>query len=241
MAGLRIYETDPDAKPRPRSFADDIVGRFRAGRMTGRQPESLSEWRVTTGDPTVADRIAEMLGGEPAAWETEAEDNTEILTSTPSVDIVIDGASSVQSDMRLYGQFGGEPIHWCDGVEFLDDDNKGQPCGCPELLVDRKALAKSGRGPKPNISLVFKLEEAPELGHFRFRTGSWDLAKVLHEVLEALDEVGGPARARLSIEEVNFTIKNGPKKGTNVSYNKPVVKILGAVSAAASADLAKAA
>ncbi|GAB7187127.1 recombination directionality factor-like protein [Kitasatospora sp. Ki12] len=239
---LRIFETDPEAKPRPRSFAEDVVGRFRSGRMTGRAPESLNEWRVTTGDPAVAARVAEMLGGEPASWETEAEDNLEVLTSAPSVKIVIDSASAISSDMRLYGAFGSDPIHHCDGLEYLSpDEDKGKPCGCPELLVDRKALARTGRGPKPNITVMFKLEEAPELGLFRFRTGSWDLAKVLHQVLEALDEVGGPARAKLSIEEVSFVPKSGPQKGKVVSYNKPVIKVLGAVSAAAFAELPAAA
>ncbi|WP_282203919.1 recombination directionality factor [Kitasatospora fiedleri] len=244
MAGLRIFDTDPDAKPRPRtSFADEVVGRFRSGRMTGTgrsaRPESLNEWRVTTGDPAVAARVAEILGGEVANWDTESEDNLEILTTSPSVEVVIDGSAAIQSDMRLYGSVGGEPIHWCDGVEFLGpDEDRGKPCGCPELLADRKALAKTGRGPKPDIRVRFKLVDAPELGLFRARFGAWDLAKVLHEVLEALDEVGGPARCRLSIELVEFVAKSGPMKGKTVSYNKPVIKVLGAYSAPAVLDKA---
>ncbi|MFD8595401.1 hypothetical protein ACFV1L_10405 [Kitasatospora sp. NPDC059646] len=237
MAGLRIFDTDPDAKPKPRaSFAEDVVGRFRAGRMTGTgrsaRPESLSEWRVTTGDPAVASRVAELLGGTAEEWDTESEDSLEILTDAASVEIVIDGANAVQSDMRLYGAVGGEPIHHCDGVEYLSPpEEKGNPCGCPELLADRKALAKTGRGPKPDIRVLFKLTDAPDLGLFRFRSGAWDLAKVLHEVLEALDTVGGPARCRLSIELVEFVAKSGPMKGKTVSYNKPVIKVLGAYNA----------
>ncbi|OKI19284.1 hypothetical protein [Streptomyces sp. CB03911] len=230
---LRIFETDPDAKPKQRvSFADDFVGRFRSGRMvgTGRQarPESLNEWRVTTGDPVVAAKVAELFGGTPGSWDTDSEDSTEILTEAPSVPVIIDSADALTSDMRLYGAMGGEPIHWCDGMYFLDEDQKGQPCGCPELLVDRKALAKSGRGPKPAIVLVFRLADAPDLGKFRFRTGSWDLAKVEHEVKNALDEVGAPARSRLTLEPVEFIAKNGPMKGKTVSYTKPVIKVLGA-------------
>ncbi|MFI6444692.1 hypothetical protein [Kitasatospora sp. NPDC050543] len=232
MAGLRIFETDPDARPAPRaSFADDVVGRFRSGRMVGRRPESLNEWRITTGDPVVAARVAELFGGEPTEWDTDAEDSTEILTEAASVSIIIDSADALTSDMRLYGSVGSEPIHWCDGVEFLDDEQKGQPCGCPALLVDRKLLAKSGKGPKPNLGIKFRLADDPDLGIFRARFGAWDLAKVWHEILQALDDVGGPARARLSLETVEFTIKTGPKKGTQVAYNKPVIKVLGAYSA----------
>ncbi len=236
---LRIFDTDPDARPKPRtSFADDFVGRFRSGRMVGRRPESLNEWRVTTGDPSVAAKISELFGGTPQEWDTDSEDSTEILTDAPSVSIIIDGASALTSDMRLYGAMGGEPIHWCDGVQFLDEENKGQACGCPELLVDRKALAKTGKGPKPAIALVFRLLDAPDLGKFRFRSGSWDLAKVEHEILNDLDDVGGPARARLTLETVEFTIKNGPKKGTAVAYNKPVIRVLGAYVQPAELDVA---
>ncbi|MFI8084338.1 hypothetical protein ACIF6L_26490 [Kitasatospora sp. NPDC086009] len=241
MAGLRLWDTDPEAKPKPRaSFADDVVGRFRSGRMVvdpdrpsrPPMPESLDEWRVTTGDPVVAARIAALFGGTPAEWATESEDTLEVLTTAPSVGIIIDSASAIQSDMRLYGQFGSELLHHCDGVEFLDDEKKGQPCGCPESFAARKAEAKIGRAPKPNIVTTFKLQEDPDLGRFRFRSGAWDLAATLHEVLEALDQVGGPARAMLTLDPVEFTIKKGPKKGTLVNYTRPVIKVLGAYEAA---------
>ncbi|MFD0276192.1 hypothetical protein ACFVHB_20125 [Kitasatospora sp. NPDC127111] len=242
MAGLRLWDTDPDAKPKPRaSFADDVVGRFRSGRMVGRTPESLDEWRVTSGDPVVAARIAALYGGTPKEWATEGEDTLEVLTDTPSVDIIIDGASAITSDMRLYGQFGSELIHHCDGVEFLDDERRGQPCGCPESFQARKAEAKIGRAPKPNVVTNFRLLDDPDLGLFRFRSGAWDLAATLHEVLEALDQVGGPARATLTLEPVEFKIKKGPKKGTIVNYTRPVIKVLGAYEAAVPVELADAA
>ncbi|MFD8315917.1 recombination directionality factor [Kitasatospora purpeofusca] len=239
---LRIFDTDPDAKPRPRqSYADDVVGRFRSGRMVGRRPESLSEWRVTTGDPLVASRIAALFGGKPEEWDTDSEESTEILTTASTVRVVIAGTSAISSDMRLYGATGSEPLHWCDGVEFQDDEQKGQPCGCPELLADRKALAKTGKGPKPNISLIFKLEVDPGLGLWRFRSGSWSLASHLHETLEALDAIDGPAVAELKLEYVEFEIKRGPKKGTVVSYTEPVIKVIGACAAAGDVELPAAA
>ncbi|MFF3140413.1 hypothetical protein ACFVRU_01440 [Streptomyces sp. NPDC057927] len=78
-----IWDADPDAAPKERSnYSDDIVGRFRSGRLiklgTKETPEALNEWRVTTGDPTVADKIAELMGGEPEEWETDKEDNLQI-------------------------------------------------------------------------------------------------------------------------------------------------------------------
>lgn len=240
----RIWDTDPDSKPKARQFSDDFVGRFRSGRLVGKMPESLNSWRVTTGDPEVADKIAAIFGGSPESWETEKEDNLEVLTDATAVEIIILSSDKIDASMKLFGNNG--LIHHCDGVEFLSpDDEKGERCGCPDLLQDRKDRAKSGRGPKPSIDVQFKLAEAPELGIFRFNSGSWELVKVLHEVIKAVDDAGGatedakggPVRALLTIEHVEYTTKGG----RDVAYNKPVVKVLGAYEAAQPADLAKAA
>lgn len=228
MAGLRIFETDPDAKPKPRSeFQSDVVGRFRSGRQTDGRPESLSEWRVTTGDPLVAAAISGMMGGHPEEWETPREDALEILTNTAKVDILIDSAESISATMVLWGM-GGEKVHECDGKYLItDDDDNGTICGCPALLAERKEKAKKGRGPKPSISMKFRLADDPKLGYFRFQSASWDLTRVLHEVQEALDNVGTVALATLSLEVVEFTPKNGPMAGRLVSYRKPVIDVKG--------------
>ncbi|MFJ3084446.1 hypothetical protein ACIPJG_32480 [Streptomyces halstedii] len=249
-----IFETDPDAKPKPRkqSFSDDIVGRFRAGRLVGKQPESLNEWRVTTGDPMVAEVISQLMGGETEEWETEKEDNLQVLTTSKSVEIVIENSDAIDASMKLFG-FSGL-THHCDGVKYLSDDDPtlvGTPCGCPALLEDRKARARSGKGPKPSIDIVFSLAAHPEIGKFRFNSGGWSLVNVLHEIIEAIDTVGGreedadgkvtdkgrPVRATLAIEHVAYTTK----AGRDVAYNRPVVDVLGVYETAKPADLPAAA
>ncbi|MFI7096402.1 recombination directionality factor [Streptomyces lydicus] len=241
----RIWETDPEAAPKERpTFSSDIVGRFRSGRLVGKQPEALNEWRVTTGDPTTAARVAELMGGSPEEWETDKEDSIEVLTDSASVEIIIENSSKIDASMKLFGMSG--LVHHCDGVEYLSpDEDKGQKCGCPPAFQDRKDRAKSGRGPKPSVDIQFKLADAPDLGIFRFNSGSWELVKILHTIIADVDEVGGaddegkggkPVRATLSIENVSYTTK----AGRDVSYNKPVVKVTG-LAAEAAADLSKAA
>jgi hypothetical protein len=249
-----IFETDPDAKPKPRkqNFSDDVVGRFRSGRLVGKQPESLNEWRVTTGDPAVADAVSALMGGTAEEWDTDKEDNLQILTDSKSVDIIIDSSDAIDASMKKFG-FGGLEHH-CDGVKFLSDDDAtlvGTACGCPPLLQDRKDRAKSQKGPKPSIDVTFKLAERPELGYFRFNSGGWSLVNVLHEVIEAVDTTGGrqedadgkvtdkgrPVRASLTIEHVAYTTK----AGRDVAYNMPVIKVTGVYEAAQPADLATAA
>ncbi|WP_405793357.1 hypothetical protein [Streptomyces sp. NBC_01506] len=217
---IRIFETDPDALPKG-TFSDDTVGRFHSGRSVNGIPEALAEWKVTTGDPDVAAAIAQLMGGQPEVTDSTSENFIEILTGTNRVKVVLTGASAVSSDMKLWN--GNVLIHHCDGVEFLSPEtDKGIACGCPPLMEDRKANAKSKRGPSPSISVMFRLAEDYGLGLFRFQTGSWKLAEVLHEIENSLDKVGGEAFAELSIELVEYTTK----KGRDVSYFKPVIKVL---------------
>lgn len=221
---LRIFETDPDAMPKG-TFSDDTVGRFHSGRQVNNVPETLSDWKVTTGDPDVAAAIAQLMGGTPEETDSTSENFIEVMTETAKVQVVLSGADAISSDMKLWN--GSNLIHHCDGVEFISpDEDRGRACGCPPLMEDRKAAAKSKRGPSPSISVLFRLAEDYELGLFRFQTGSWTLAAVLHEIGNALDRMDGEALAELSLELVEYTTK----KGRDVSYRKPVIKVLKAWS-----------
>ncbi|KPC89909.1 hypothetical protein ADL27_38505 [Streptomyces sp. NRRL F-6602] len=232
---FKLFETDPDARPKPR-FTSDIVGRFRAGRLVGKMPESLNEWRVTTGDPEVAAELARLLGGEPEEWNTDREDNLEVLTTSKSVNIIIESSDKIDASMKLFSASG--LFHHCDGVAYLSpEEDKGQACGCPESLQERKDKARVGRGPKPSIDITFRLTDAPDLGLFRFNSGSWEFVKVLHELIADVDAYDGPVRATLTIEHIEYTAKSGK----DVAYNKPSVKVLGAYEAAGADDIPKAA
>lgn len=216
---IRIFETDPDAKPRA-TFSDDTVGRFHGGKQENGIPVALAEWRVTTGDPEVADAISQLMGGTPVETDSTSENFIEVLTSVDKVKVVLSGPNAISSDLKLWN--GPSLIHHCDGVEFLSpEEDKGKPCRCPALMEDRKAAAKAKRGPSPSISVTFRLAEDYDLGLFRLQTGSWKLAEVLHEVENALDRVGAEALCTLELELVEYTTK----KGRDVSYRKPVIRV----------------
>ncbi|MFF9525392.1 hypothetical protein ACF1DV_25935 [Streptomyces achromogenes] len=246
-----IWVADPDAAPKERpSFADDVVGRFRSGRLvkTGRTeiPESLNEWRVTTGDPVVAAKIAELLGGEPEEWETDKEDNLQVLTDAKTVQIIIE-PDGVDASFKQFIH-GVGLTHHCDGFTILStpEEMQGQPCKCPSLIAERKMSAQRG-GPKPSVDVTFRLADAPELGKFRFNSGSWKLVEALGPLFADLDRYGNtadgesgaegvPVRASLTIENVTYVPKKGPRAGQTVSYNKPVIKVFGAYSGEAAED-----
>lgn len=214
---IRIFDVDPDARPKKR-FSEDIVGRFRSGAQVNNRPLALTEWRVTTGDPEVADRILDMLGGqEPQTWPTSGEDNLEVYTAAKTIDIILDGPSALQTGMALWGRNG--LIHACDGETTTD----GQPCPMAgKAVADRKEAAKAGYGCAPNIAVYFKLFNDTDLGKFKFVSSSWSLAGEIYEAEDALAGIGGPARATLTLELVEYTTK----AGRNVSYTKPVIKVV---------------
>jgi hypothetical protein len=215
---LRIFEVDPESAPKSK-FADDIVGRFRSGAQINGRPLALTEWRMTTGDPEVADEIVRLLGGEVSMWDTQSEETLEAYTNAPALDVIFDGPESVRTGMVLWGRNG--MIRQCDGVTQQGDNPA--PCVCPNTVKDRKDAAKAGHGCEPSVQLYFRLAAAPELGRFKFFSGSWSLAQDIGETEKALAKIGGPAKATLTLEKVEYTTRQGKE----VSFTKPVVKVTG--------------
>jgi hypothetical protein len=230
---LRIFDTDPDAKPKPRTAKVEYerpVFQFRSGMQVRNpdtrrmEPVSLSNWRVLTDDPTVAESIAELLGGSAEEHDPTKAMHLQVLTETPSVEIVIAGSRAIEDKLILWGI--GGPAHECDGEYSLLPDDKGEPCGCPRTMAERKDLAKRRppKGPSPSINVTFRLAGLGyELGAGRLIATAWSLAEVIHEVKDALDQVDGEALCRLELEHVQYT----NKAGIDVSYRKPVITVLG--------------
>ncbi|WP_367140418.1 MULTISPECIES: hypothetical protein [Streptomyces] len=223
---LQIFATDPDARPKPKpehTFSNDFTFQFRSGMQVRKKPVSLATWRVLSGDPAVADAIAQLMGGSPEEYDPTKEMNLHVMTDAESVEVVIDGSRAIEDKLILWGRTGG-PVHECDGVSFLSPpERKGEPCGCPKLMSERKEAARQGIGPAPSINVTFRLAHDYELGKGRFIASAWSLAEVVHEVKDALDAVEGEALCRLTLEHVSFVNNAGQK----VEFRKPVIEVLG--------------
>ncbi|MFI6861311.1 hypothetical protein ACIBKZ_15650 [Streptomyces sp. NPDC050421] len=221
---LQIFATDPDAMPKPKPKSTYTVPDFvfRAGMQLNNRPISLANWRVTAPEQSTADAIALLMGGKVEEWETSKDDYLQVLTDTAAVEIVINGSKAIDDRLILWGRSG--PIHECDGVKFLSPaEEKGNPCGCPGLMRDRKDMAQSGRGPAPAISIRFRLAHDYDLGEGKLQSGAWSLATVLHEIRDALDDIDGEALCRLELVHVEFVGNDGKKK----EFRKPVITVLG--------------
>jgi hypothetical protein len=224
--GLRIFETDPESAPKPR-FSEDLVGRFRSGYQINGRPAALSEWRITTGDPEVSEAVAQLFGGEPQEWEAKGEDNIEVMTTAKRVKVLLDGPNAIRQGMNLWGR-NGKAIRRCDGVEQTGEGAVGMPCACPATFAERKQAAKDGTGCEPSITIFFKLADAADLGKFKFQSGSWSFVKDIVQPEAKLADIDGPALAWLGLELVEYTTK----AGRAVSYTKPTLEIIKAVTSA---------
>lgn len=230
---LKIFGTDPENQPKPRQkFSDDIVGRFRSGYQLNNRPMALTEWRVTTGDPEVADKIHDLLGGDdPQEWEAKGEDNVEVFTASGEVPVILEGTKALRQRMILWGR-NGKIISESDGETLAD----GTPDPDADLtFAERKAKARDGVGAEPQIEVYFRIAGEEDLGIFKFQTGSWSMAQDLaRDNVEgdladySADSETGKVRGVLKLEHVEFTAKNGPRAGQLVSYTKPVLEIKGA-------------
>lgn len=239
---LKIFGGDAPQKKASSSFSEDIVGRFRSGYQVenGKRkvPVALQEWRVTTGDPEVAEVIQALLGGEePQKWDAAGEDDLEVFTKAPEVDVVLSSARDLRQKMVLWGR-NGNAIYMSDGAEiFYPEERKGEEDPDAALpLAERKMKAREGTGAEPQVEVYFRLAADEDLGIFKFQSGSWSMVSDLayHNVEEQIEEIideggeGTRVAASLKLEEVSFVAKSGPRAGETVTYTKPVLTIKGA-------------
>ncbi|MDR6866799.1 hypothetical protein J2Y69_001398 [Microbacterium resistens] len=191
----------------------------------------MAKWHITTGDPEVAAKVHELLGGDgPQEWASKGEDNIEVFTASSTVDIIIEKAKDLRQRMVLWGR-SGKPIYVSDGEHLLDDQGHPTEERDPDAdlsFAERKA--KKDIGAIPDIDLFFRLADEPDLGVFKFKTGSWGFASDLayNGVESELGSAEGPVKATLTLSPVSFVAKNGPRKGQTVSYTKSELVIKGA-------------
>lgn len=198
------------------STADDVVGRFRSGFQANNRPVALDAWRITTADFAVAEKVHDLLGGEePSEWETKTGEIHQVFTDAQSVDIILETA---KASLVLWSAKGGK-IRETDG-EFLIEDGKLTDKPDPDRhlsLAERKEMAKAGSGPEPSLQAYFRLADAPELGKFKFFSGSWTAIESFSDAEVALAEEGGPLKATLELEVVEYTTSSGE----NRRFTKP--------------------
>ncbi|MFG3165086.1 hypothetical protein ACGFY8_35025 [Streptomyces sp. NPDC048232] len=152
-----------------------------------------------------------VIGDEPVI---------EVVTSCDRVPVLLHGREAVSLQMVMRGP--GEVFHVCKGDRFLEPDGtRGERCGCPMSLADRRSVAQAGRGPAPEVRIEFRLADRPDMGVFFFLSNSWELADEVPALIDALDQAAAPMLGVLRCELLHFTTGSG----LVVSYRRPVVEI----------------
>jgi hypothetical protein len=242
---LNIFRSAEEQNAQPKNQYADVVGSFRAGYSEDGQPKSLDEWRVTTGDPVVADAIHALLGGEkPAEWETKGEECFEVYTEAKSVTIVLEGPRAIRQRFVQRNR-NNEIVYTSDGA-MKDDGERDPHASLP--LDERLKLASDGLGPALETTIWFRLDDslgevdiageparAGDLGKFRYSSTGKSIGKqvdrdrIEQELEDYAEDNDGPVpvRAKLTIEHVSFVAKSGPRAGKTVEYNTAAIKLLG--------------
>lgn len=172
-------------------------------------------WFVTTPRWETAETLSALWGGS-APVRMDGTGTVQVATGCTSLRILLEGPEAISSRMVRRG--GRGLAHICDGRSFLEPRNLyGTPCGCPPTQAARRAAARTGLGPKPDVAIVFRLAEAPGVGRLRLSTSSWDLADDVHPVLDTLRRVGHPVKCLLRTEAAEFTTPGG----VAVTFSRP--------------------
>lgn len=200
----------------------ELLGRFHSIRVVRNRSESLPGWRVTTSDHTVANAIADLLGGKPEEPYTPGDSHIEVLTPAIAVQVVLDGTDALSTGLELWGEQG--LAHHCDGARFLSPDaSQGKPCGCPPLLGVRKAHAMNGRGPAPRTVVRFWLADLDRIGIFRFESPSWKFHEDARQLAATIGDASSSTTCELRIHTVEFTTLGGLR----IPHRTPAIKAFG--------------
>ena len=195
---MSIFKDFPKAKENPTS---DLVGTIRTGKQDkAGNPYSLDSFRFTADHPDITDKLAELYGGKTGEWNTTNPDKYELISETSSLLVEV---RHFDSEMVLWGA--NKPIFVCDGV--TQKDEAGTPCRCPSDYWEHRELAKEGKACKPNIRGKLILVDAPEVGMFKYTSGSWLLASDVKEIEDYLDNA--PHGSQMLFEIEQYETKQG--------------------------------
>lgn len=149
---------------------------------TFRQPKRLRTFKFTVPTEAMAQKIAELYGGEVIAWDRK-EGHFAVVTPVSAIEVYVPVRGSVaDSNMELWD--GPIRKRWCDGkVERMS----GDACKCPLDRTERERLSKlpHPEACKPRTKIWVTIPELPGMGKFQLSTAS----------VNALEETGDASKA----------------------------------------------
>jgi Recombination directionality factor-like len=166
-----------------------VIGRIRIGTTAPAKngktkPISLLEFRLTTDIPKVADKVAELWGGEPRQVKLfNGKKTIEVMTERDELPILLPPKQQIVTQWWEMWSAAG-CARRCDSVT---ETKSQKPCMCPEDLDQRAKLAQSGSACRPTTRLSVMLPDVPGLGVWMLTTGGMVAAKGIGGIAEALE------------------------------------------------------
>ncbi|WP_152648377.1 recombination directionality factor [Streptacidiphilus anmyonensis] len=185
---------------------EDVVGFLMAEESRNGRTVALPAWKMTTGDRAVADGVLRAYGGvrrtrgDGRGYDCMLRCDSIAIRVNPRVDIT----------NHLVLRKGEDLVRVCDGSVLLHlASSSGALCSCPVDAFERRAAARAGTGPKPEVRLTFELAEGPELGRFSLFSSSWELADSLRRVLPGTDTNVDRVELVLDLHRKQFATRSG--------------------------------
>jgi hypothetical protein len=182
-----------------RDAESELVGRFHYTTLVRNRPRSLDTWRVATTSQLIADRVAQLLGGE--IQQDPRRNQIEILTTSSTVGILLSGPDALSIGWQR------DDRSTCDGVTQADR----QPCLCPVALEQRRAAAKQGYGCRPRAEIRFRFRADQIAGLFGLVSDDWSFVELIATAQAAVSrrKAGRPIRALLELRRSLHTLHSG--------------------------------
>ena len=203
-------------KPRLPHLGELRLGTKQVSERSGKEyPVSLAHWRITTKDPELATRVADLVGGEPVGWESPDGPAWEVLTETDSLDVVIPPTDYLRQDMELWARSG--LVRRCDGVTASIPDGdalRTEPCVCErirEIGIDESQCA-------PTTRLAVMMPGVNGFGQWLLTTKSWAAAREIAGSAALLAKAQGAIPAKLRIE-----MRKETRQGKTNTFRLPVL------------------
>ncbi|MGW1838791.1 hypothetical protein [Streptomyces sp. NPDC002067] len=199
-----------------RFMAQGDVGQFWADDPKADDPRRpLLSWLLTTDDWEVAEAVALRRGGTPRR-SAQGPGIFELALEEEALLVCVGGPDDIVSLLVHEGERG--PVHVCDGERLMPPMvAAGSLCGCPRSLFERKAAARTGRGPRPDVHLRFRLVGMPMLGYFSLASPSWEFFDLIGKAVKQVNWTGDEAEWELRLQRTCLSTRSG----VEVAYVRP--------------------
>lgn len=163
-------------------------------------------WAVLTSDEAKAAHLAARLGGRVKEAQSLAG-AMEVLLDTNALEATLDVPTSLMyRSVQRRASATAQEDHVASVSETRSradtPGGRARPC-------DQMVEARAGTGRRPEVSLLFRITGAEDLGAFRLTSKSWGFAESVRALSDESAPAGHLVRVMVRIETSRMTTRSG--------------------------------